>query len=282
VPADLATAIERTFDGRFASLAVFEADKPGWFALEAYTTEQPDRVSLLAELELVAASVGTVLPEISIECLPPTDWLSASYAAFPPLTVGRYYIRGSHDVSPVPASKIGLCIDAATAFGSGEHATTAGCLMAIDRLAKRHRPGRLLDMGCGTGILAFAMARRMGRNVVAADIDPESVRVARLNTRINGLNGRVQTMLSAGYANPAVAAMGPYDLIVANILARPLCHMAGDLKRHLAPGGIAVLSGLLNRQEAQILAAHRARGLTLAARIRIGVWPTLILQASKH
>lgn len=282
VPGELATAIEQAFDGRYMSLSVFEADMDGMFVLEAYTTDPPDQAKIRAELELVALSVDMPLPDLTIEQLPPTDWLSASYAAFPPLSVGRFYIYGSHETGLVPAGKIGLCIDAATAFGSGEHATTAGCLMAIDRMAKRLRPGRLLDMGCGTGILAFAMARRMGRPLIAADIDPESVRVARLNSRINGLHGRVRTLLSEGYANPAIAANGPYDLIVANILARPLCAMAGDLRRHLAPGGVAVLSGLLNRQEAQVLAAHRARGLMLAARIRVGVWPTLILQAGRH
>jgi ribosomal protein L11 methyltransferase len=214
--------------------------------------------------------------------LPPHDWVAASDAAFPPFNVGRFYIRGSHESGAIPPGMIGLCIDAATAFGSGEHATTEGCLLAIDDLAKRNRFKRPLDMGCGTGILAFAIARRMGQRVVAADIDPESVRVARANTKINGLNGRVRTLLSDGYANPAVSAGGSYDLIVANILARPLCEMAGDLARHLAPNGTAVLSGLLNRQEAQVLAAHRARGLRLTARIRVGVWPTLILQAGRH
>ena len=282
VPAALAPAIERVFDDGFASLSVFEVDETGTVAVEACATDMPDRAMLEAALAVAAKAAGLTPPPLQIERLPSTDWLAASYAAFPPLTVGRFYIHGSHDPGPAPAGKIGLCIDAATAFGSGEHPTTEGCLIAIDRLARRLRPRRLLDMGCGTGVLAFAMARRLGRPVVAADIDAESVRVARVNTQVNRLRGRVRTILSAGYDNPAVAAGGPYDLIVANILARPLCRMAGDLRRHLAPGGTAVLAGLLDRQEAQVLSAHRAVGLHLTARIRVGVWPTLILRAGRH
>lgn len=282
VPAALAQAVDRIFEDGFVSLSVFEADTAGDLVVEACATEPPDRAGLASRLALAAASMDLPPPSIEIERLPSTDWLTASYAAFPALTVGRFHIHGSHDPGPAPAGKIGLCIDAATAFGSGEHPTTAGCLKAIDRLASRLRPRRLLDMGCGTGILAFAMARRFGRPVMAADIDPESVRVARLNTRVNRLQGRVRTVLSAGYANPEIAVGGPYDLIVSNILARPLCQMAGDLHRHLAPGGVAVLAGLLDRQEALVLAAHRAWGLRLAARIRVGVWPTLILRAGQH
>lgn len=281
-PAALTPAIERVFEDRFVSLSVFEADAAGSIAVEACATEMPDRAMLEAALAIAAKAAGLAPPPLQVEKLPSTDWLAASYAAFPALTIGRFFIHGSHDPGPAPAGKIGLCIDAATAFGSGEHPTTEGCLIAIDRLAKRLRPARLLDMGCGTGILAFAMARRFGRPVVAADIDAESVRVARVNTRVNRLARRVRTILSAGYDNPAVAAGGPYDLIVANILARPLCRMAGDLTRHLAPGGTAVLSGLLDRQEAQVLSAHRAVGLHLAARIKVGVWPTLILRAGRH
>ena len=281
-PAALTPAIERLFEDGFVSLSVFEADEAGHVAAEACATDPPDRAMLEAALAVAAKSAGLTLPPLQIEKLPATDWLAASYAAFPPLTVGRFYIHGSHDLEPAPAGKIGLFIDAATAFGSGEHPTTAGCLIAIDRLAKQLQPARMLDMGCGTGILAFAMARRFGRPVVAADIDAESVRVARVNTQVNRLARRVRTILSAGYGNPAVEAGGPYDLIVSNILARPLCQMAGDLRRHLAPGGVAVLAGLLDRQEAQVLSAHRAHGLYLTARIRVGVWPTLILRAGRH
>lgn len=282
VPAPLLPAIERIFSDGFVSLSVFEAETVDLLAVEACATEPPDRAVLETALDVAAAAAGLPSPPIEIERLPATDWLTASYAAFPPLTIGRFHIHGSHDHGPVPAGKIGLCIDAATAFGSGEHPTTAGCLTAIDRLALKGRARQMLDMGCGTGILAFAMARRCGRPVMAADIDPESVRVARLNTRINRLQGKVRTILSAGYADPAIAAQGPYDLIVSNILARPLCRMAGDVRRHLAPGGVAILAGLLDRQEAQVLAAHRAWGLHLTARIRVGVWPTLILRAGRH
>ncbi|MEM7442993.1 MAG: 50S ribosomal protein L11 methyltransferase [Pseudomonadota bacterium] len=282
VRSDLVPGVEQILDDQVVSLSHFETDQQDLVAVEACMTEEPDEAALSTQIALLAAAAGLASPIMEVDQLPQTDWLSASYAAFPPLQIGRFCIYGSHETGKVPASQIGLCIDAATAFGSGEHATTKGCLLAIDRIAKARRPRKILDMGCGTGILAFAAARRMGRDVLAADIDPESVRVARLNTRVNRLKGRVRTLLSAGYSNPAIASSGPYDLIVANILARPLCQMAADLRRHLAPGGLAILAGLLDRQEAQVMAAHRAQGLALSARIRVGVWPTLILRAGAH
>jgi ribosomal protein L11 methyltransferase len=178
----------------------------------------------------------------------------------------------------VPASAIGIEIDAATAFGTGEHPSTRGCLLALEALAHRRRFRRPLDIGAGSGILAIAAAKRLHRRVVAGDIDPEAVRVARHHARRNGLAGRIRVVRAAGYRS-RVLRRSRYDLILANILARPLALMARDLKRAIRPGGAAVLAGLLRRQEALVLAAHRAQGLSLERRLVIEGWSTLVLRS---
>ncbi|MGH6979877.1 MAG: 50S ribosomal protein L11 methyltransferase, partial [Stellaceae bacterium] len=163
----------------------------------------------------------------------------------------------------------------ATAFGTGEHATTRGCLLATDHV--KRPPRRILDMGCGTGILAIAAAKLWHRDVLATDIDPESVRVTRVNAKVNGVANAVRAEISPGYRHREIARRAPFNLVLANILARPLMDMAPDLARVLAPGGMAVLSGLLARQEAAVLAAHRAQGLYLVTRIALEGWHTLVV-----
>lgn len=283
VPASAADMAEETL-GQAAnghgllSIASFEADAEGSRrTIEATTAQPPDRAALTARLALLGAAFGLAEPVPTIERIPPTDWLAATAQAFPPIAVGRFHIYGSHRTEPVPAGRIGLRIDAATAFGTGEHPSTAGCLIALGRLVRRRRVRWALDLGCGTAVLAIATAKLWRRPVVAADFDPEAVRVARINVRANMVARQVRVVRSDGYRAPAIGARRPYDLIAANILARPLARLARDLQRHLAPGGVAVLAGLLARQEAQVLTAHRRQGLRLVGRIVIAGWPTLIL-----
>jgi ribosomal protein L11 methyltransferase len=178
----------------------------------------------------------------------------------------------------VPAGRYGLLIVAATAFGSGEHDTTRLCLEALQELARQRRVRRPLDVGCGSGILSLAAALLWRVPVLGSDLDPESVRVARDNARLNRLRSLVTIVGGNGYGAPAIRRRAPFDLIVANILARPLCRLAPDLARHLEPGGVAILSGLLIEQEAQVAAAHRAQGLALVGRRRSRAWSALILR----
>ncbi|NNG03229.1 MAG: 50S ribosomal protein L11 methyltransferase [Inquilinus sp.] len=281
VPAALAELVGEALGDTVSAVSVFGEEEAPTRLVEGFGAAKPDRAALAVRLALLARARGVDEPELAIERIPPTDWLAASYQAFPPIRVGRFHIHGSHEPGEVPAGAIGLCIDAATAFGTGEHPTTAGCLTALEQLAKRRGVGRALDMGCGSGILAFAVARLWHTPVLAVDVDAESVRVARHNARLNRVAGLVRAARGDGYASRAVAGGGPYDLIVANILARPLAAMAKDLSAHLAPGGTAILAGLLERQQAQVLAAHRAQGLVLVGRVRAGIWPTLIL-AKRH
>lgn len=279
VPGGLAEAFEMALEEDCLALGAFEVEPGGDWTVEGYALAKPDRGRLAARVALTAASRGIPEPRLEITPIPPTDWLAETRQAFPPLDIGRFFVHGEHVASTArPAATIPLLVDAATAFGTGEHPSTEGCLRALDRLARFMRPTRVLDMGCGTGILAIAMAKLWRCPVLAADIEGESVRVAQFNAKRNGVAGLVRVVRSAGYANSAVAESGPYDLIVANILARPLAAMAPDLARRLAPGGRAVLAGLLSFQEPLVLAAHREAGLALAGRLPVKGWSTLILE----
>ncbi len=277
VPGGHVAAFEHALDKDAVALSSFETAPGGPWCVEALFAARPGRAAIEARLALAAAALGCAAPHAEIAPVPDTDWLAVSRDSFPPIRAGRFHIHGS-PLPPAGGSAIDIEIDAGPAFGSGEHQTTRGCLLVLDALAKRgHRVGRVLDMGCGSAILAIAAARLWGASVLAADVDPRSVRTASANVRRNGVARLVRATLGDGYRNPAVRRAAPYDLIVANILARPLIAMAPDLARCLAPRGIAVLSGLLGRQERAVLAAHRARGLVLRRRIVIDDWHTLVI-----
>ncbi|MGE5202070.1 MAG: 50S ribosomal protein L11 methyltransferase, partial [Acidobacteriota bacterium] len=245
--------------------------------VEGFSDAAPERRAVASTLEAAFAGHGEA-PAFRLERLPPRDWVRENQESFPPRRIGRYFVYGSHHRGGVPAGAIGLLIDAATAFGTGEHATTTGCLRAMDGLARRRRFRRILDMGTGTGILAIAAAKTWARPVLAVDIDGGSVQVTRVNLRRNGVAARVAAEWSRGYRSRRVQARRPFDLVLANILARPLAAMAHDLRSALAPGGVAVLSGLIEWQTPFVLAPHRRAGLRLVRRLVIEGWTTLELR----
>jgi len=256
------------------AVSSFEIEAGGPWRVSALVAAPPDRAGIEARAAIMAAALGVAPPAVAVEPVPDTDWLAATRAAFPPLRVGRFFVHGAHIA---PRGPIDIEIDAGLAFGSGEHATTRGCLIAIDALARGPRPGRVLDMGCGSGILAIAAAKAWRAKALAVDIDDRAVATARANARRNGVSDRVRTRQSDGFRDPAIARRAPYDLIVANILARPLIALAPDIARRLAPGGTVVLSGLIARQERMVLATYRPRGLALVRRIAVAGWHTLVL-----
>jgi ribosomal protein L11 methyltransferase len=279
VDAEGAAAAADAF-GELGAVSAFEEKAGGVWRVEGLTTETSDhgRGTIAARLALAWLALAGDPPEPRWERVPPTDWLRVNQASFQPLEIGSFYIHGSHHQGKIPAGRISLLIDAATAFGTGEHATTRGCLLALDAMARVRRIGpRILDMGTGTGVLAMAAARTSRRRVVARDIDPESVRVAAHNVGRNGVAGFVAVARSAGYRDRLLQRAAPYDLVMANILARPLVLMARDLGRALAHSGIAILSGLLPSQESLVLRAHGLQRLRLKQRIVIDGWSTLVL-----
>ena len=205
-------------------------------------------------------------------------WLARTYSSFPEQLVGdRFAIRGTHLGEGQTPGRIGLTLDAGVAFGSGEHGSTRGCLRAFEKVAHKN-PRSILDLGTGSGILAMAAARLLHRKVLATDIDPWSVRTTRQNAALNRLSNLVRPVLATGWRHREIKRRAPYDLVFANILARPLCKMAHDLSLHLAPGGVAILAGLLASQERMVLAAHRRHGLRLVMRVREGNWTCLVLR----
>lgn len=230
---------------------------------------------LLDALALAAAVTGVAAP-LGRDATEAEGWLARNRADFPPMPVGRrFLVQGTHETVRRSAGRIVLTLDAGVAFGSGEHGSTRGCLRALELVARR-RPRRVVDLGTGSGILALAAVLLLRRPVLATDIEPWSVRVTGQNARANGVGRLVRPKLADGWRSPAL--LGPWDLVFANILARPLCRMASALARRLAPGGTVILAGLLDWQAAWVIAAHRRQGLVLERRLQEGAWTTLVLR----
>lgn len=273
--AEAASAVADILDELVGSVSAFETreGEPAEWLVEAYAPAPLLNPTLGVRLDLAAAAAGGRVLSLSEEQIAERDWLAENRRAFPPQRIGRFLIHGSHWRGTPPAGSVAIEIDAATAFGTGEHPSTRGCLVAFDRLAKARRLRRPRDIGTGSGILAIAAAKSLRLPVVASDIDPGSVRVARHHARRNGVGRWVCFACSVG----AGTSRG-HDLVFANILARPLMLMARDLARITAPGGLVLLSGLLQRQEPSVLAAYGAQHLRLEARIVIDGWSTLVIR----
>ncbi len=273
-----------------AALPIFEAalaqlggavvtEEPGGAArvpVQVYLTEEPARARVTALLAAAALAAGIEPPEAVIEPLPETDWVAMSERALPAISAGPFYIYGAHVTGPPPPGSIPILIEASSAFGTGRHESTRGCLLALAGLAEARAFGNALDMGCGSGILAFAAAKLWSCPVLAVDNDEAAVLRARENAAINGVAGLVRVALGEGFGVDGVAGRAPFDLITENVLAGPISDMAPDLMAHLAPGGVAVLSGILADQAEEALAAHAP--LCLLRRIELDGWVTLLLE----
>ena len=255
-------------------VGVFEVeDGKGIWEVGGYFLDQPNDI----DLALLSAAFGAgafVVSEV-----PDQDWVAKVRRELPPVEAGRFFVYGSHDAALLPEGRIGLLIEAAMAFGTGHHGTTLGCLRAHDRLLDDGQTfNNVLDLGCGTAVLAMSAARMGAANVLASDIDPVAVEVAVANVKANGLVGRVDCVESIGFDSPVVRAGAPFDLIFANILKGPLIELAPDMAAHLTAGGMAILSGLLVEQADDILEVYRAQGLALEAREDLGEWSALTLR----
>ncbi len=292
IPAPAVTAFEAALAELGGAVVTDAPDAAGTEAevgLQVYLDAEPERPRLTALLAGAALLAGVRVPKARVERLPDIDWVTESHKALPAIQAGPFYVHGAHVSAPAPAGGIPILIEAGPAFGTGRHESTLGCLLALAGLAEIHQPARApawapacapawaLDMGCGSGLLAIAIAKLWACPVRAVDNDPQAVRAAAGNAVANGVGGLVSARQGEGYDAAAFGAEASFDLIAANILAGSLEAMAPDLKRHLAPGGVAVLSGLLEDQAGAVIAAHAP--LSLARRIPLGGWVTLVLEA---
>ena len=259
-----------------AATAAFEGTDGRW-NLELHFEEAPDEAAVRLTVSQVAGADNAA--RLTFETIAARDWVAASLADLKPVTAGRFIVHGAHDRTRVTPNRLGIEIEAALAFGTGHHGTTRGCLLALDGLLKQRRPRRVLDLGTGTGVLAIAAAKALRRPVLASDIDPEAVAIARANTRLNGVAPLVRCVCASGLTALTFRAHGPFNLVLANILLAPLTRLAKPLRPLLAPDAHVILSGLLATQENAALAAYRPHGLRLVRRIPLGEWVTLVLSA---
>ncbi len=257
-------------------IGVFEVeDGSGLWEVGGYFTDAPDETALL----ILSTAMGA--KPFTVSELPDTDWVAHVRRELAPVEAGRFFVYGSHDADKVPAGKHALLIEAAMAFGTGHHGTTLGCLRALDRLADQDvKATRVVDIGCGTAVLAMAAAHLWSVDVTASDIDAQAVDVAVANLRANDMENRVAVVEAAGFDHAALE--GPYDLIFANILKGPLVALAPDLSARLSAGGYAVLSGILNEQADEIVNVYARFGNSVAHREEIGEWTTLTLEKSHN
>jgi ribosomal protein L11 methyltransferase len=237
--------------------------------------EAPDE-AVVRELVALASDAATA-SILRFEAVEAKDWVKASLEGLQPVEAGRFVVHGSHDRHRVSSNRIGIEIEAALAFGTGHHGTTRGCLLLLDHVLSIRQPRRVLDLGTGTGVLAIAAAKALRRRVLASDIDRRAAITARENARLNGAGNLVEAIWATGFAADEFKRHGPFDLVLANILANPLKRLATPMRAHLDTSAMVILSGLLPSQANGVIAAYRANGLILRRRIELEGWTSLLL-----
>lgn len=275
---DLLSAV---FEEEGVPIATMETDEAkGLWEASVYASGEPD-----SEMkERVARCLARDFPgaPIEMEVFGETDWIAKSLEGLKPVRAGRFLVHGSHDRAAVRANDLAIELEAGQAFGTGHHGTTAGCLEMIERVMRAVPGGRaigpVLDLGTGSGVLAIAAAKLGPVRVLATDIDPVATRVARENVRNNHVAARISCVTATGFHSTAFSRSGPFGLIIANILARPLMRMAPDIYRHLAPGGSVILSGILASQRRQVLAAYNDQGMRHVETLWRNGWVTIHLK----
>jgi ribosomal protein L11 methyltransferase len=278
VPEAALEAFEAALGAVCASIGFFRDEDAGTWSIEGVKPIGAKEAELASALALAAGLTGFE-PTLKRAPTPSEDWLARSYASFPEQLIGeRFAVRGTHLHGPAAPGRIALRLDAGLAFGSGEHGSTRGCVRALEIVTRSRPPRRILDLGTGSGVLALAAARLLHQRVLATDIEPWAVRLARRNAVANGVAALVRVRLADGWDSRFIKAGAPYDLVLANILARPLALMARKLATRLAPGGRAILSGLLREQVQAVLGAHRRHGLVKDFALSEGQWATLVVR----
>ncbi len=271
----VADILSETFDAGGSAIAAFENTDGGW-DVTVHFGEPPDEAAVR---QLVAlASDDTTAAAVRFEPVEEKDWVKASLEGLQPVEAGRFLVHGSHDRHRVAGNRIGIEIEAALAFGTGHHGTTRGCLLLLGHVLREQRPQRVLDLGTGTGVLAIAAAKALRQRVLASDIDRRAAITARDNARLNGAGNLVEAICATGFGAQEFKRRGPFDLVLANILANPLKRLATPMRAHLGPAATVILSGLLPAQANGVIAAYRANGLILQKRIELEGWTSLLLR----
>jgi ribosomal protein L11 methyltransferase len=274
---DVMNALSDIFGEEDYAIATQEIDeaKEIWEASIYMTAADEPKVAVGFD-ELVKRDFPQL--EVKREVLPDIDWVTKSLEGLKPVRAGRFLVHGGHDADKVGPNDIGILIEAGQAFGTGHHATTAGCLEMIGDILKSRRVDNALDLGTGSGVLAIA-ARHMAKiPVVATDIDPVAIEVARRNVRINGIVDGIHLATAPGFHHRVFREHGPFDLIIANILARPLMKLAPQLERHLADNGSVILSGILSSQRWKVISAYNGAGLKHRRTTWLNGWVTIELR----
>jgi len=270
----IAGILEESVSHPTLAVSLFEVPGSGWI-VDAYYESEPEHSAIAAVIEGVAPGSSDTL---TLEPVPDENWVAISQAGLPPVAAGRFLVHGSHDRAIGRQRRNAIEIDAGEAFGTAHHATTLGCLLAIDRLTRQRQFNRVLDLGCGSGVLAIAAARLLPDAAIAAsDFDPEAMRVAAENARKNALAGRIDLVTSLGLAHPLLRRRAPFDLVIANILAEPLIALAPRLAAVVAPRGVIVLSGIIPSQAAAVSAAYVTADFARVRRDWLNGWVILTL-----
>ena len=270
---DLGDALERLTPEPIG-VGVFELeDGSGLWEVGAYFSEKPDDISLALLAAVFQAE------EFKISELPQIDWVSKVQRSLKPVVAGRFFVYGSHDSDKVPPDCEPLLIEASMAFGTGHHGTTKGCLLALEQLiTDGFKAKNVIDVGCGTAVLAMAAARIFSANVIASDIDSVAHSVAKMNINANGLDQNIQCFEASGFAHEQIKTKNPFDLIFANILLAPLLAIATDISKYSLSGGYVVLSGILSEQAELVVNKYTGVGFSLSNQIEIGEWVTIIFR----
>lgn len=260
--------------------AISMSETPVGWRVELYFTDAPDRA--LLDAVTVSVPAASIIRNLKFEALPDEDWVASAQRDLHPIEAGRFFIHGSHDRARAESRPFAIEIDAGQAFGTAHHGTTRGCLILLDGFAKKGLRPRVLDLGTGSGILAIAAGKSLRSDVLATDIDPIAVQVAKSNFAKNGLPRRVTVARVAGLQHPVIAKAAPFGLVMANILAGPLISLAPQISRLVASGGTLILSGLLDDHVRQVMARYLAQGFVLYTKLSLDGWTTLQMRSCRR
>ena len=245
--------------------------------LDAYTSREDHAYGCAGIIELFGEGLSSTVTKLEDK-----DWVAVSLEGLPAVKAGPFVVAGAHELAKGHPGRIPLWIEAGPAFGTGHHGTTSGCLLALEKMARRKKLGKVLDIGTGSGVLAIAAIKRGAMSAIGSDLDAESVRVAKINTQNNHVSNQIKMIHAKGTTSALIQKTGPYDTIFANILARPLIGLSKEIARLTRPGGSVILSGLLRHQEPSVRAAYNGHGMKLIGRIHKDGWSTLIYEAPKR